>query len=737
MKVTGTLVGLWEGIVLQHFLQKWPKSFDPYIAYAVRMFVDFLVTESVARMLLVLLWTGLGMILADIAPGVWKDAGMRRIWSRFKRDMRVISRRIPKMAIPIPFMYKQRTVRFLPSRASSEATTSVVSGRTNTVVSATTTPTATIRSTPRYAATPAPSSSQSVTSTTSSSASAAVLSPPTVSLLPPTPGMTLRKTRVPGHFMRDSETETEVHSTVAGPSRRPRIPSAETESESGLTTDNELLGTSRGSRYSLFPSRREVDLRLTESDTDDDTSSTTTETPDAGTLRDISIEAIQTTPTQSQMHLPIVPADPAAILILDASAPKTPLPPADQVPDIPDVDDAALDASWEKVERVDKVQMETKGKGKEPERLAEEKTEVIVKELTPEPANPDEKQNPELMIPPRVPPKDTEKVEKAMSEPGWLDEFLGKKKGKGKGKSRSVVSTTSTTEPFVKPGPSPLSRERTPTPPPAPKPGDLPPSLKQIFDVVPTPSAAADGTNDHERSPPPTFSQIYPDGVPDLLLDDSPVKKDTAAGKETLAALEGNTSAPVQDTHAKLMTADPAVTGPIAEPATLPDLTTTPLIPDLTTTPLIREPTSAPLIADMTITPPAVEPTTTPPIVDPAIIPPVADSTTTPPISTPPAETEPAEDSDTDSDVATILIAPPSKRLSASLELQNQISGLKKKLNRLERELKNLLDGGDAELSTKKQEEVGQAKQQIRKLEKKSNKISAGMLFSIPDALKG
>ncbi|KAE9406102.1 hypothetical protein BT96DRAFT_794404, partial [Gymnopus androsaceus JB14] len=60
VKIIGTLVGLWEGIVLLHFVQKWPKSFDPYIAYAVRMFVDFLITESVPRFLLVLLWTGLG-----------------------------------------------------------------------------------------------------------------------------------------------------------------------------------------------------------------------------------------------------------------------------------------------------------------------------------------------------------------------------------------------------------------------------------------------------------------------------------------------------------------------------------------------------------------------------------------------------------------------------------------------------------------------------------------------------
>ncbi|KAJ3759425.1 hypothetical protein EV360DRAFT_3953, partial [Lentinula raphanica] len=60
VKLIGTLVGLWEGIVLLHFTQKYPRSYDPYVAYGVRMFVDLLVTEDMQRMMLVLLWTGLG-----------------------------------------------------------------------------------------------------------------------------------------------------------------------------------------------------------------------------------------------------------------------------------------------------------------------------------------------------------------------------------------------------------------------------------------------------------------------------------------------------------------------------------------------------------------------------------------------------------------------------------------------------------------------------------------------------
>ena len=61
-KLTGTLVGLWEGVILLHFTKKTPKSSDPYIAFAVRLCVDFYLTESVARLVV-------GVLLAvAVAP---------------------------------------------------------------------------------------------------------------------------------------------------------------------------------------------------------------------------------------------------------------------------------------------------------------------------------------------------------------------------------------------------------------------------------------------------------------------------------------------------------------------------------------------------------------------------------------------------------------------------------------------------------------------------------------------
>lgn len=403
--------------------------------------MDLLVTESVPRMVLVAIWTGLGMVLADVGPGVWKDSGGRRIWSRFKRDMKVMGRRMPRMPmIAIPFLDRPRTVRFVPSSRSRTTsvvspTSSAVSGPTYSVVStatAPTAPTATTRTVPRFAGTPAASvySTTTTSSTTASSvtppepAEPPVSTGPAVSVHPPTPGTTPtpRKTRVPGHFMRDSETETEITTLPRNRISRRKFPytgpsTNSSGSASGLTTDNELLGTSRGSRYSLFPvSTKKPDLRLTESDSDDDegdddTSSTTTETPtpDAGTLRDISLEVVeaaeaeqseqldQITPTQSPVTTehPILSNLPDSTNDLNGNnnellitgidlptVPKTPLPPADQVPDIPDVD-VDYD-SWEKVEKETPFEFplkkwNTKGKAKVKDDELDAKSEVSVK----------------------------------------------------------------------------------------------------------------------------------------------------------------------------------------------------------------------------------------------------------------------------------------------------------------------------------------------------------------------
>ncbi|KAL4074079.1 hypothetical protein J3A83DRAFT_4083108, partial [Scleroderma citrinum] len=59
-RLGGVLIGLWEGVVLNHFLRRMPRSYDPYIALGFRVFVDFLFTQSLSRMALVALWTVVG-----------------------------------------------------------------------------------------------------------------------------------------------------------------------------------------------------------------------------------------------------------------------------------------------------------------------------------------------------------------------------------------------------------------------------------------------------------------------------------------------------------------------------------------------------------------------------------------------------------------------------------------------------------------------------------------------------
>jgi len=86
------LIGLWEGIVLYHLSEKLPPSVDPYIAYGLRLLVDFLFTESISRMMIVLLWTALGMLVSEaLGPSHWYDTSHER-QSKSKR-----TRTIPRV----------------------------------------------------------------------------------------------------------------------------------------------------------------------------------------------------------------------------------------------------------------------------------------------------------------------------------------------------------------------------------------------------------------------------------------------------------------------------------------------------------------------------------------------------------------------------------------------------------------------------------------------------------------
>ncbi|KAJ6594302.1 hypothetical protein B0H19DRAFT_1012494 [Mycena capillaripes] len=116
VRLSGTLIGLWEGVILLHYLRRC-KSADPaYLGYAVRVLVDFGFTESVFRLVVVLLWTTVGMVLADVAPAVWTETGLNRQWDRFRRDL---SRSMRILLSQGP--------RAMASRSSTESTPSPAS----------------------------------------------------------------------------------------------------------------------------------------------------------------------------------------------------------------------------------------------------------------------------------------------------------------------------------------------------------------------------------------------------------------------------------------------------------------------------------------------------------------------------------------------------------------------------------------------------------------------------------
>ncbi|KAI0730293.1 hypothetical protein C8Q72DRAFT_776374 [Fomitopsis betulina] len=115
-RVNGSLVGLWEGAILHHFLAKSPNSFDPYIAFAFRLIVDLLLTSNLTRLVVVVVWTGMGVLLSDLGWDVAEDKRFRRLYRRARR------------ALPPPFKRTSHTrsssrVQFSELPAGSSMTT--------------------------------------------------------------------------------------------------------------------------------------------------------------------------------------------------------------------------------------------------------------------------------------------------------------------------------------------------------------------------------------------------------------------------------------------------------------------------------------------------------------------------------------------------------------------------------------------------------------------------------------
>ena len=79
-RLGASLVGFLEGFILYHSRPGTPSfnaSSNPYAAYGLRILVDLLYTRSFIRMAIVLLWTGLGIVLADVYQFFFDDGRSR------------------------------------------------------------------------------------------------------------------------------------------------------------------------------------------------------------------------------------------------------------------------------------------------------------------------------------------------------------------------------------------------------------------------------------------------------------------------------------------------------------------------------------------------------------------------------------------------------------------------------------------------------------------------------------
>ncbi|KAG6900775.1 hypothetical protein C0993_002199 [Termitomyces sp. T159_Od127] len=289
-RLTGSLVGLWEGVIVQHFIKKSPKSLDPYIAYGVRVFIDFLFTESLIRLVLTFLFTGMGIILADIAPRVWADTGLRRFWRHFRRDLYILIHSAPS----VPYFDRPRTVRFSPSQAPSIITSMPPSP---SLITATT----------QAYKTPAP-----------------------------------RKRPVPGSFPDYvSETDTDLsvrspgsdYSTLTGLTRD-RRPTAQTESEPSYDPDEGNRSSSVSETST--PILSEADIPSLPNIEDEDV------------VREVLLEdqKDEDTPRPLPINLPPTPSDTTYRVRLNADQPLEVLPPSANLPHIPDDDE-----DWENISR--------------------------------------------------------------------------------------------------------------------------------------------------------------------------------------------------------------------------------------------------------------------------------------------------------------------------------------------------------------------------------------------------
>jgi len=94
----GILIRLWEGVVLSHFLSSRSKDF-PYLALDTRLAIDLNLIHSLSRFTLTCAWTLRGLLLADVAPSIWRHIGLKSVYKALMEELRAIREVRPRWKI--------------------------------------------------------------------------------------------------------------------------------------------------------------------------------------------------------------------------------------------------------------------------------------------------------------------------------------------------------------------------------------------------------------------------------------------------------------------------------------------------------------------------------------------------------------------------------------------------------------------------------------------------------------
>jgi len=84
------------------------RSKDPYLALATRLAIDLYLTHSLSRFSLTSAWTLPGLLLADVAPSIWRDTGLKNVYKAFRKELRAIRKVIPRWKIENDLRFRRK-----------------------------------------------------------------------------------------------------------------------------------------------------------------------------------------------------------------------------------------------------------------------------------------------------------------------------------------------------------------------------------------------------------------------------------------------------------------------------------------------------------------------------------------------------------------------------------------------------------------------------------------------------